>query len=91
MQLVKICSKSRARTNAKDARENAKSANVSAREKETPVGDDHRERQRRTQGGEFGLDWFAFTSAIRFGQGRYSGHFHPTNNDARDVVQVACQ
>jgi hypothetical protein len=37
MLLVKICSKSRAKTNAKDAKENAKSANVSAREK-TPLG-----------------------------------------------------
>jgi hypothetical protein len=37
---------------------------------------------------EFGLEWFAFTSAIRFGQGRYSGHFHSTSGRARDVVQV---
>ena len=40
MQLVEICSRSRAKTNAKDAKENAKSANVSAREEKTPFGDD---------------------------------------------------
>ena len=41
-------------------------------------------------GYEFGLDWFAFTSEIRFGQGRYSGHFRPMKCDARDVVQTLC-
>ena len=39
---------------------------------------------------EFGLEWFAFTSAICFGQGRCSGHFHAKSDGARDVVQVAC-
>jgi hypothetical protein len=40
---------------------------------------------------EFGLDWFAFTSSIRFGQGRCCGDADATNNDARDVVLGAWQ
>ena len=36
---------------------------------------------------EFGLSWFAFTSPIRFGQGRCSGQFQPMNRHARDVVR----
>ena len=49
------------------------------------------EGTKRDSDNEFGLEWFAFTSAIRFGQGRCSGHFHSTTDGARDVVQVACQ
>jgi hypothetical protein len=39
-------------------------------------------------GREFGLDWFAFTRAIPFGQGRCSGDLGCLEQVARDVVQV---
>jgi hypothetical protein len=39
-------------------------------------------------GGEFGLDWFAFTSAIPMRQGRCSGDSSRGNGCARDVVQA---
>jgi len=41
-------------------------------------------------GGEFGLDWFAFTSAIPIGQGRCSGESSRGKGCARDVVQTKC-
>ena len=41
-------------------------------------------------GGEFGLDWFGFTSAIPMRQGRCSAEFSRGQRCARDVVQAKC-
>ena len=40
---------------------------------------------------EFGLTWFAFTSPIRFGQGRCCIGFQPMNKHARDVVSAVAR